>query len=92
MDPRDCWILLLSLCRAHRSHVGDEQVTNLVHLALGYAHTLGLTKVPFGVLERVEAKSAAQDVREKTQTMERGKTHSVEEQGALLGLYCLLSV
>lgn len=83
---------LLSSCRAHKCHVGDEQVTNLVHLALGYAHTLGLTKMPVGGSEKVEAKSVAQDVLEKTQTTEKGKGHSVEEQSALLGLHCLLSV
>ena len=74
-------------------HIRDEQVTNLTHLALGYTHNLGLSKIPTALLEKNNPKGIAKEMLDKTRAMEREKTkHSIEEQSALLGVYCLLSV
>lgn len=68
--------------RAHLCLIGDEQVTKLSYLALGYAHSLGITK---------SFKDSDTNVGEST-IASADRANAVEESRAFLGLYCILSV
>ena len=80
----------------------DRQVTHLIHLAVGYAHDLGLTHVPVpymadshdGSLDAGQSEEAmyarGSGALVALQTLE--KFHNLEEQRAYLGCYYLMSV
>lgn len=83
-----------NLCRANLNNLCDERVTTLTYMALGLAHTLGITKIPLPTLQRMgRDKKSAEDIRKggKGDTR-RTKPHSLEEQRAYLGLYSILSM
>ena len=81
------------LSRADLRSLYDEQVPNLTYLALGYAHNLGITRMPAALLRMIGMDEAPEDVRQsKDHAMLRQNMHSTEEQRAYLGCYCLLSV
>ncbi|UNI15690.1 hypothetical protein JDV02_002201 [Purpureocillium takamizusanense] len=85
--------LLVCLAWADLRHLQDEQVTSLTYLALGYAHNLGITRMPPVLLRMIGMDEGPEDVmRSKNQAMMPQSTHSTEEQRAYLGCYCLLSV
>jgi hypothetical protein len=56
-----------------------------MYLALGYAHNLGITQEP--VLHNNNA-----EIPDSAERVPQDKTHSLEEQRTLLGLYCALSM
>jgi hypothetical protein len=71
--------------RAHKSCIDNSQVVNLTYLALGYAHNLGITQEP--LLNNNNAEISKSEGRAP-----QDKTHLLEEQRTLLGLYCALSM
>ena len=84
--------------RGDHSFYLDRQITHLIHLAMGYAHNLGLTRVPAtfmegrpGVLDAADAEEAMYTRDPRTlQALE--KIHNLEEQRTYLGCYYLMSV
>lgn len=72
-------------------HIQDDQVTNLTHLALGYSHNLGLTRIPTESLRLAEKENSPQDTQQNAPTTDDHSTHSLEEQKAFLGTFCVLS-
>lgn len=72
----------------------DEQVTTLTYLALGCAHTLGITKIPAPPLRRLGGRGdAPEDIRKSSKLEQvKQKMHSLEEQRAFLGCFCVLAV
>ncbi|KAK2593694.1 hypothetical protein QQS21_008602 [Conoideocrella luteorostrata] len=84
--------LLVCISWADLRTLFDEQITNLTYLALGYAHNLGITKIPKTLLQQIGMDDAPEDVRQTKKDMFTAKMHSVEEQRTFLGCYCLLSV
>ncbi|KAJ6443369.1 fungal transcriptional regulatory protein [Purpureocillium lavendulum] len=85
--------LLVCLAWADLRSLYDEQITTLTYLALGYAHNLGITRMPPALLRMIGMDEAPEDVRQsKHDAMMQQNMHSTEEQRAYLGCYCLLSV
>ncbi|KAJ4267475.1 hypothetical protein NW762_003582 [Fusarium torreyae] len=80
--------ILVIMAWAQKCCVDTSQIVNLAFLALGYAHNLGITQYPPSAIPRTgysEILSSAEKARQEN-------THSLEEQRALLGLYCVLSM
>ncbi|KAF7552633.1 hypothetical protein G7046_g7349 [Stylonectria norvegica] len=84
--------LLVCVAWAHMCHIDDEQVTNLAYLALGYANNLGITKIPAALIQQAQVGEAPEDAGQAATSHATGKTHSPDEQRALLGLFCILSI
>ncbi|KAF7550549.1 hypothetical protein G7Z17_g5647 [Cylindrodendrum hubeiense] len=84
--------LLVCIAWAHTCQISDEQVTNLTHLALGYAHNLGITKIPAAHPRIVDSKDASKEKTKTANTDTIERTHSSEEQRAFLGCFCTLSI
>ncbi|KAM5376864.1 hypothetical protein ACJZ2D_005351 [Fusarium nematophilum] len=84
--------LLVVLAWAHVCFIDDGQVTSLEYLALGYAHRLGITQIPPSLLEQIASTNQPETSGFAAKTRVPQTTHSLDEQRALLGLYCILSV
>ncbi|KAK9438673.1 hypothetical protein VB005_06820 [Metarhizium brunneum] len=84
--------LLVCISWADLRTLFDEQITNLTYLALGYAHNLGITKIPPSLLQQIGMDDAPEDLRQTKRDLIPAKMHSIEEQRTFLGCYCLLSV
>ncbi|KID85895.1 hypothetical protein MGU_07004 [Metarhizium guizhouense ARSEF 977] len=84
--------LLVCISWADLRTLFDEQITNLTYLALGYAHNLGITKIPPSLLQQIGMDDAPEDLRQTKRDLIPTKMHSIEEQRTFLGCYCLLSV
>lgn len=84
--------MLMREPRADLRTLFDEQITNLTYLALGYAHNLGITKIPPSLLQQIGMDDAPEDLRQTKRDLIPAKMHSIEEQRTFLGCYCLLSV
>ncbi|KAI5462689.1 hypothetical protein BGZ63DRAFT_453827 [Mariannaea sp. PMI_226] len=80
--------ILVCIAWAYTCQISDEQVTNLSHFALGYAHNLGLTKIP----RQMNSSSGIKDSEKERSSGTTEAGHSSEEQRALLGLFCIHSV
>lgn len=70
----------------------DTQITNLTHMAIGYAHNLGITKIPPAILQQIGMDDLPEDVRHHKKQVIAEHMHSVEEQRAFLACYCLISL
>lgn len=77
--------------RADLQSLYDQQVTNLTYLATGYAHNLGITKIPRELLKQIGMDNAPDDVR-ATKDINVPKAPSSDEMRAFLGVYYLLSM
>ncbi|SPJ73708.1 uncharacterized protein FTOL_03438 [Fusarium torulosum] len=77
--------VLVIVAWAHKSCVDNSQAVNLTYLALGYAHNLGITQEP--ALHNNNA-----EISDSAERAPQDKTHLLEEQRTLLGLYCALSI
>lgn len=77
--------------RADLQSLYDQQITNLTYLATGYAHNLGITKIPRELLKQIGMDNAPDDVR-ATKDINVPKAPSPDEMRAFLGVYYLLSV
>lgn len=86
--------ILAELFRANLNNLCDERITTLTYMALGIAHTLGITKTPLPVLRKLDKdKKPAEDIRKGGKGDTHGmRLHSKEEQRAYLGLYYVLSM
>lgn len=82
---------LLTCHRADLQSLYDQQVTNLTYLATGYAHNLGITKIPRELLRQIGMDNAPDDVR-ATKDINVPKAPSSDEMRAFLGVYYLLSM
>ncbi|KAK7423107.1 hypothetical protein QQX98_001183 [Neonectria punicea] len=81
--------VLVCIAWAHTCQLSDEQVTNLTHLAMGYAHNLGITKT---LLRKVDSNGATKERPKTANTPTAERNHSPEELRAFLGCFCILSV
>ncbi|KAF9882407.1 hypothetical protein CkaCkLH20_00443 [Colletotrichum karsti] len=72
----------------------DKQITRLVYLALGYAHTLNITRIPLSVLATRDAAAPKQPDDCFSDKLLAGMTthHTLEEQRAFLGLFYVVTV
>ena len=70
----------------------DTQITNLTHMAIGYAHNLGITKIPPAILQQIGMDDLPEDVRHHKKQVIAEHMHSLEEQRAFLACYCLISL
>ncbi|KAH9228861.1 hypothetical protein K456DRAFT_772475 [Colletotrichum gloeosporioides 23] len=73
----------------------DKQITRLVYLALGYAHSIGITRIPLSVLSSTgTAASTAQpdDCFASRMAASMIQHHTSEEQRAFLGLFYVVTV
>lgn len=79
--------------RADIKYFYDKQVTRLVYLALGHAHSLGITKVPLPVLRSRSADAAKQpdDCFAAKVTTGPTRHHTLEEQRAYLGCFYVVT-
>ncbi|UPL01409.1 hypothetical protein LCI18_012343 [Fusarium solani-melongenae] len=84
--------LIVVAAWAHTCHIDEGQVTNLAFLGLGYAHKLGITQIPSSSPEQVNSNSQSGTSGLTEKMRQEVKTHSLDEQRCLLGLYCVLSV
>ncbi|KAL2687484.1 hypothetical protein Neosp_005045 [[Neocosmospora] mangrovei] len=84
--------LLVVAAWAHTCYIDEGQVMNLAFLGLGYAHKLGITQIssPSPEQANMVSQSGTSGLTEKTR--QEVKTHSLDEQRCVLGLYCILSV
>ncbi|RSM08900.1 hypothetical protein CDV31_007951 [Fusarium ambrosium] len=84
--------LLVVAAWAHTCYIDEGQVTNLAFLGLGYAHKLGITQMSSSSSEQASSAnhSGTSGLTEKMR--QEVKTHSLDEQRCLLGLYCILSI
>ncbi|TQV93923.1 hypothetical protein V2A60_003920 [Cordyceps javanica] len=55
--------LLIVIAWADLQSLYDQQITNLTYLATGYAHNLGITKIPRELLKQIGMDNAPDDVR-----------------------------
>ncbi|KPM37013.1 hypothetical protein AK830_g9554 [Neonectria ditissima] len=81
--------LLICIAWSHTCQLSDEQVTNLTHLATGYAHNLGITK---SLPRKVECSGVVKERLNTTNVVTTEGTHSLDEQRTFLGCFCVLSV
>ncbi|KAF6844818.1 tRNA processing endoribonuclease [Colletotrichum musicola] len=70
----------------------DKQITRLVYLALGYAHSLGITRIPLSVLEANGRAAQPDDCFAAKLASSMAQHHTLEEQRAFLGLFCAVTV
>ncbi|KAH6899772.1 hypothetical protein B0T10DRAFT_5247 [Thelonectria olida] len=77
--------LLVCIAWAHSCQISDEQIVHLSHLALAHAHNLGVTNMP-------RQAGPAEGATKKDSFFALESSHSPDEQRALLGCFCLLSV
>lgn len=77
--------------RADLNGLVDQQVTNLTYLAIGYAHNLGITKIPRELLKQIGLDHAPDDVR-NGKIQQNLQAHSSDEMRAFLGCYYLMSM
>lgn len=84
--------LIYFFSRAELGNLYDEQITNLCYLALGYAHNLGITKIPLELLQQMGMDNAPEDVLQTKKESFVAKLHSMDEKRAFLGCFCLISV
>lgn len=80
----------LEYFRADFKSLYDEQITTMTYLALGFAHNLGVTRIPHAVLKQIGLGDGPEDVRASKESLKQ-KMHSAEEQRAFLGCYSLLA-
>ncbi|KAJ3493399.1 hypothetical protein NLG97_g4755 [Lecanicillium saksenae] len=83
--------LLIVIAWADLQSLYDQQITNLTYLATGYAHNLGITKIPRELLKQIGMDNAPDDVR-ATKDINVPKAPSSDEMRAFLGVYYLLSI
>ncbi|OAQ97106.1 hypothetical protein LLEC1_04369, partial [Akanthomyces lecanii] len=83
--------LLIVIAWADLQSLYDQQITNLTYLATGYAHNLGITKIPRELLKQIGMYNAPDDVR-ATKDINVPKAPSSDEMRAFLGVYYLLSM
>lgn len=79
----------------HRADLGglyDQQITNLTFMAVGYAHNLGITKIPRAMLRKMGIDDIPEDLKSSKTAEMMSKVHSPDEQRTFLGCYCLASV
>ncbi|KAH8671233.1 hypothetical protein BX600DRAFT_509921 [Xylariales sp. PMI_506] len=88
--------LLVFIAWGNHNFYLDRQITHLIHLALGFAHNLAITRFPLTTRQKVKQAVDPQDVEEAMRG--RGYTtvaetfHALEEMRAFLGCYYLFSV
>lgn len=83
--------------RADLQSLCDQKITSLTYLALGCAHTLGITKAPPSVMRQLGRAKPSSDLLEDVQAEKKPKLvardeHSLEEQRAFLGVYFILTM
>ncbi|KAM0668425.1 hypothetical protein ACQRIU_001987 [Beauveria bassiana] len=83
--------LLIVIAWADLQSLYDQQITNLTYLATGYAHNLGITKIPRELLKQIGMDNAPDDVR-AAKDINVPKAPSSDEMRAFLGVYYLLSI
>lgn len=89
--------VLLCIAWADVRSLYDQQITNLTYMALGCAHTLGITRAPPSVMRQLGRARAPADLMEGVGRRKKGlegrsDEHSLEEQRAFLGLYFALTM
>ncbi|KAK2730485.1 tRNA processing endoribonuclease [Colletotrichum kahawae] len=72
----------------------DKQITRLVYLALGYAHSIGITRIPLSVLGCTGTANTSQpdDCFASRMAASMTQHHTPEEQRAFLGLFYVVTV
>ncbi|OHE95264.1 hypothetical protein CORC01_09409 [Colletotrichum orchidophilum] len=76
----------------------DKQITRLVYAALGYAHSLGITKPPRSLLQSTRLRShyypeerQPEDCFSMKASFNMTEHHTLEEQRTFLGLFCVVT-
>ncbi|KAH8178088.1 Fungal transcriptional regulatory protein [Sarocladium implicatum] len=83
--------LLVLLSRNDLDYYHDSQITVLTYTALGLAYSLHLTKTPLGTLQEMGEDRVLDDAFQlKAYAPAHG--HTIEEQRAAIGLYCVVSL
>ncbi|KAM3557389.1 hypothetical protein MY1884_004543 [Beauveria asiatica] len=77
--------LLIVIAWADLQSLYDQQITNLTYLATGYAHNLGITKIPRELLKQIGMDNAPDDVR-AAKDINVPKAPSSDEMRAFLGV------
>jgi len=67
-------------------------MTHLIYLATGYAYSLGITKIPLGLLEQMGKEDPQGHTRQARVAELMSKVHSLEEQRAYLGCFYLMAL
>ncbi|KAL0942158.1 tRNA processing endoribonuclease [Colletotrichum truncatum] len=84
--------ILIIVMWADIKYFHDKQITRLVYLALGYAHSLGITKLPLSVLQLHGSVEQPDDCFASKIAASMKEHHTLEEQRAFLGLFCVVTV
>ncbi|KAI1875337.1 hypothetical protein JX265_004395 [Neoarthrinium moseri] len=88
--------LLVFIAWGNHSFYLDRYITNLIYLAVGLAHNLGITRLPPSCQQKVKQAVGAGDVDEamrgRALTTVAEEFHTLEEMRAFLGCYYVLSV
>ncbi|KAI1084940.1 hypothetical protein F5B20DRAFT_520336 [Whalleya microplaca] len=99
MEERDLGLLqglLVFIAWADHNFFMDQQITHLTYLAIGYGHSLGITRPPRSSNQKLKVATNPKDVKEAmvgqslTTVLEESPTP--EEQRAFLGCIYLLSL
>lgn len=69
----------------------DSQITVLTYTALGLTHSLRLSKTPLGLLQQLGKDNVLDDAFQ-LKDYAASHDHSIEEQRAFIGLFCLMSL
>ncbi|KAH7326350.1 hypothetical protein B0I35DRAFT_132422 [Stachybotrys elegans] len=88
----DILLGLLIVIAWYGTWIRESAITHLTYLALGYAHNLGLTRIPLSILQQMGLDNIPDDLRHSNLAAIISRTHSSEDQRALLGCYYLVSM